>query len=152
MEPAACSSVSEDSVVGGGGRRLEGARSGGWGGGWAWVGRSTHASPPPTRGEAHTLRVGARSKKRGNEPTGARASRAVGRLGGRGARSDRAQTGGREGSRAVNCVGWGGCGHTHTGVGRTPPRVRGRRTHSARAAGAHPPVGGCATARAERVG
>ena len=61
-------------------------------------------------------------------------------------------TGGREGSRAVDCVGCGGCGHTHTGVGRTPPRVRGRRTHSARAAGAHPPVGGCATARAERVG
>ena len=38
------------------------------------------------------------------------------------------------------------------GVGRTPPRARGRRTHSARAAGAHPPSGGCATARAERVG
>ena len=37
-------------------------------------------------------------------------------------------------------------------VGRTPPRARGRRTHSARAAGAPTRVGVCATARAERVG
>ena len=108
---------------------------------WA---RSTHASgwEEERRGEEGQPRPpalgssgwGARSthpsgwgEERGGPTADARG------VGGRGllapaARGHRARRQGRRGER----------GRERGGVGRTPPRARGRRTHSARAAGAHP--------------
>ena len=117
-----------------------------WGRGvvWARWARSTHASgwEEERRGEEGQPRPpalgssgwGARSthpsgwgEERGGPTADARG------VGGRGllapaARGHRARRQGRRGER----------GREGGGVGRTPPRARGRRTHSARAAGAHP--------------